>query len=54
MRRRPPAKLYEDWEVEDPTELELQEVRAVRDEIRGRVNALLERLTPERAVYRAQ
>ena len=44
-----PGKRYEDWEVEDPAELDLEGVRRVRDEIRGRVETLLEQLTAERA-----
>ena len=37
-----PGKRYEDWEVSDPSAARsLEEVRAIRDEIRGRVGALL-------------
>ena len=37
-----PGKRYEDWEVSDPSAAgSLEEVRAIRDEIRGRVEALL-------------
>jgi arsenate reductase len=39
-----PGKRYEDWELEDPAGLDLDEVRPIRDEIRGRVEALLESL----------
>jgi protein-tyrosine-phosphatase len=42
-----PGKLYEDWEVDDPADLDLEGVRAVRDDIRARVEALLQRLTTE-------
>ena len=36
-----PARRREDWEVEDPKDLPAEEFRAVRDEIRRRVAALL-------------
>jgi arsenate reductase len=36
-----PGKRYEDWELTDPAGLELDGVRPIRDEIRGRVEALL-------------
>jgi arsenate reductase (thioredoxin) len=36
-----PGKRYEDWELSDPAELDLDGVRAVRDEIEGRVRRLL-------------
>ena len=36
-----PGKRYEDWKVTDPAGKPLAEVRAVREEIRGRVVALL-------------
>ncbi len=39
-----PGKRYEDWEVPDPAGLPLAEVRAVRDEIRARVEGLLREL----------
>jgi protein-tyrosine-phosphatase len=39
-----PGKLYEDWEVEDPAEKSIEEVRAIRDEIDRRVFALLRKL----------
>jgi arsenate reductase len=40
-----PGKRYEDWEVDDPAELDLDGVRRVRDEIQARVEALLAELT---------
>ena len=43
-----PGKRYEDWEVEDPADLDLEGVRRVRDEIRGRVEALLDEVAPRR------
>jgi arsenate reductase len=42
-----PGKRYEDWELEDPAKLDLQGVRRVRDQIKTRVEALLEDLSPE-------
>ena len=39
-----PGKRYEDWEVTDPADLDLEGVRQVRDEIRDRVTALLDEL----------
>jgi protein-tyrosine-phosphatase len=41
-----PGKRYEDWEVEDPAELDLDGVRKVRDEIGHRVRVLLGELVP--------
>jgi arsenate reductase len=39
-----PGKRYEDWELVDPAGQELQVVRGIRDDIRGRVAGLLESL----------
>jgi arsenate reductase len=36
-----PGTRYEDWELTDPAGLGIDEVRPIRDEIRGRVDALL-------------
>ncbi len=36
-----PGKRYEDWELEDPAGKDLATVRRVRDDIKGRVHALL-------------
>jgi protein-tyrosine-phosphatase len=41
-----PGKRYEDWELEDPAGKDLETVRRVRDDIRGRVEALLAELAP--------
>ena len=41
-----PGKRYEDWELEDPAGKDLETVRRVRDDIRGRVEALLADLIP--------
>lgn len=48
-----PGKLYEDWEISDPAaESTLEGVRAIREEIRARVQTLLAQLdaTPRGAV----
>jgi arsenate reductase (thioredoxin) len=42
-----PGKRYEDWELPDPAGAPLEEVRAVRDEIAERVQALLNELDRE-------
>ena len=39
-----PAKRYEDWQLTDPAGQPIEVVRAVRDEIRARVEALLAEL----------
>ena len=39
-----PGKRYDDWELTDPAGQPLEVVRAVRDDIRSRVRALLEEL----------
>jgi arsenate reductase (thioredoxin) len=36
-----PGKRYEDWELEDPAGQDLETVRRIRDEIRGRVEQLI-------------
>jgi protein-tyrosine-phosphatase len=40
-----PGKRYEDWELDDPAELDLDGVRRVREQIRGRVETLVTELT---------
>jgi arsenate reductase (thioredoxin) len=40
-----PGKHYEDWEIADPAGQSMDEVRAIRDEIRGRVENLIAELT---------
>jgi arsenate reductase len=42
-----PGKRYLDWELEDPAGKDLETVRAIRDDIDGRVQALLAELVPE-------
>lgn len=39
-----PGKRYEDWELEDPTGRSLGEIRGIRDEVKRRVEALLEEI----------
>ena len=41
-----PGVRYEDWELEDPAGKDIDAVRRVRDDIRGRVQALIDQLTP--------
>jgi arsenate reductase (thioredoxin) len=44
-----PGKRYEDWDLEDPAGKDLETVRRIRDEIRGRVEALIATLAENRA-----
>jgi len=39
-----PGKRYEDWEIDDPAGLAIEAVRPIRDEIRSRVEKLLDEL----------
>jgi arsenate reductase (thioredoxin) len=41
-----PGKRYEDWVIDDPAGASLEKVRAIRDEIAGRVETLLAELVP--------
>jgi arsenate reductase len=41
-----PGKRYEDWVLEDPAGKDVAAVRPIRDEIRRRVEALLDDLVP--------
>jgi protein-tyrosine-phosphatase len=41
-----PGKRYEDWELEDPAGKDLETVRGIRDEISGRIDALVAELSP--------
>jgi arsenate reductase (thioredoxin) len=41
-----PGKRYEDWEVDDPADADLDGVRRIRDDIGGRVRVLLGELVP--------
>jgi arsenate reductase (thioredoxin) len=40
-----PGKRYEDWDLEDPADQDLETVRRIRDEIRQRVEELITTLT---------
>jgi arsenate reductase (thioredoxin) len=42
-----PGKRYEDWEVDDPAETDLDGVRRIRDDISARVRQLLGEVAPE-------
>ena len=44
-----PGKTYVDWELADPANKPVEEVRAIRDSIDLRVRALLEELVPARS-----
>jgi len=41
-----PGKRYEDWELDDPAETDLEGVRRIRDELAQRVGRLLDELAP--------
>jgi protein-tyrosine-phosphatase len=41
-----PGVRYEDWELADPAGLDVADVRPIRDDIRVRVEGLIERLVP--------
>ena len=41
-----PGKRYEDWKLDDPAEQGIDAVRPIRDEIRARVEELLNELAP--------
>lgn len=43
-----PGKRYEDWVLEDPAGQGVEAVRHIRDDIKGRVEALLAELAPAR------
>ena len=45
--RSTPGKRYEDWELDDPAELDLDGVRRVRDQIEDRVQRLLAEVAPD-------
>src|SRR4051794_31933031 len=42
-----PGRRYEDWVLDDPAGQGIEAVRAIRDDIRERVEALIEELRPE-------
>jgi protein-tyrosine-phosphatase len=39
-----PGKRYEDWKLDDPAGQGIEPVRIIRDEIKGRIEALLAEL----------
>ncbi|MEV8339755.1 arsenate reductase ArsC [Leucobacter sp. NPDC077196] len=39
-----PGKRYEDWKLDDPAGQSIESVRPIRDEIKGRIEALLSEL----------
>ena len=39
-----PGKRYEDWVLEDPAGQDIDQVRAIRDQIKGKVSELLAEL----------
>jgi arsenate reductase len=41
-----PGKKYEDWELDDPADEDLEAVRRIRDEIDERVQRLIAELLP--------
>jgi arsenate reductase (thioredoxin) len=41
-----PGKRYEDWELDDPAEADLDGVRRIRDDIADRVRRLVDELAP--------
>jgi arsenate reductase (thioredoxin) len=45
-----PGRRYVDWDLRDPKDLPLEEVRAIRDDIKGRVDELVKDL--DRAAIR--
>jgi arsenate reductase (thioredoxin) len=42
-----PGKRYEDWTLDDPAGQGIDQVRPIRDDIKGRVQALVGELSPE-------
>jgi arsenate reductase len=41
-----PGKRYEDWTLDDPAGQDIDQVRPIRDDIKGRVQALVGELSP--------
>ncbi|MET0811650.1 MAG: arsenate reductase ArsC [Microbacterium sp.] len=41
-----PGKRYEDWQLDDPSGRSIDAVRAIRDEIRRRIEALMAEILP--------
>ena len=44
-----PGKRYEDWELTDPAGRGIEDVRPIRDDIKGRIQALLAEIAPANA-----
>ena len=44
-----PGKRYEDWELTDPAGRGIEDVRPIRDDIKGRIQALLAEIAPATA-----
>ena len=44
-----PGRRYIDWDLQDPKDLPVEEIRAIRDDISGRVGALVESLNGNRS-----
>ena len=42
-----PGKRYEDWELDDPAGQGIEAVRPIRDEIRRRIETLLDEILPD-------
>lgn len=49
-----PSKRYEDWDLDDPADLDLDGVRRVRDDIERRVHHLLDQARCGRAQARGE
>ena len=43
-----PGRRYIDWDLQDPKDLPVEDIRAIRDDISGRVGALVESLNGNR------
>lgn len=46
-----PGKRYEDWDLDDPAGQDIDAVRRIRDDIKGRVEGLLGELLPKSATH---
>ena len=44
-----PGKRYEDWDLTDPAGRGIEDVRPIRDDIKGRIQALLAEIAPATA-----
>ncbi|GAA1740498.1 arsenate reductase ArsC [Microbacterium paludicola] len=44
-----PGKRYEDWQLDDPAGQGTEAVRAIRDDIRSRIEALIAEIAPQAA-----